>query len=152
MANTYTQFYVHIVFSVKNRELLIPAANKEELHKYIVGIVRNQKCKLIAINSMPDHIHMLCGINPDVAVSALVRDVKSHSTAFINSKKWIKTKFSWQVGFGAFTYSHSQLTVVIRYIENQEHHHRRVTFKDEYLRMLQNFKIKYEGKYVFDLD
>ena len=123
MAGTYTQIYIHIIFSVRKREKMIRGENKEELNKYITGIITNKKQKLIAINSMPDHIHILVGLKPNIALSDLVRFMKSNSSKFINEKKWIRRKFHWQDGFGAFSYSKSQLSEVINYIEDQEKHH-----------------------------
>ncbi len=149
MANTYTQIYIHIVFAVQGRQNLIKKENKEELHKYITGIVRNKKQKLIAINSMPDHVHVFVGMKPSIALSDLVRDMKNNSSVFIKEKKWLRGRFSWQEGFGAFSYGHSQLDAVVKYIQNQEKHHTRRTFKEEYLQMLENFKVEYDEKYVF---
>jgi REP element-mobilizing transposase RayT len=150
MANTYTQIYIHIVFAVQGRQSLIPKTNKEELHRYITGIIRNKKQKLIAINSMPDHVHILVGMTPNIALSDLVRDIKSNSSGFINEKRWTKGKFSWQEGFGAFSYSHSQLHAVINYIQNQEKHHSIKPFREEYLEILKRFNVEYDAKYVFD--
>lgn len=150
MANTYTQIYVHVVFAVHGRQSLIPRAHKEEIHKYITGIVRNKGQKLIAINTMPDHTHMLIGQKPDIALSDLVRDIKANSSGFINHKNWVRGKFRWQEGFGAFSYSHSQLGVVVRYIQDQERHHQKKSFRDEYIDMLKKFNIQYDDKYVFE--
>ncbi len=150
MANTYTQLYVHVVFSVKGRQALIPERHKAELHKYITGIITNKKQKLIQINSMPDHIHILIGVTPNTALSALVKDIKVNSTRFINQKRWTVGQFAWQEGYGAFSYSHSQIPKVAAYIENQETHHSRQTFRDEYLAFLEHFGIAYDLKYVFD--
>ena len=150
MADTYTQLYVHIVFSVKGRHALIPKHHKLELHKYITGIITNKKQKLIQINSMPDHIHILIGMTPDVALSGLVKDIKVNSTRFINQKRWTMGQFAWQTGFGAFSYSHSQIPQVATYIENQEVHHSHQTFRDEYLKFLERFEVAYDLKYVFD--
>ena len=150
MADTYTQLYIHIVFSVKGRQPLILKEYKDELHKYITGIITNKKQKLIQINSMPDHIHILIGITSEIAISDLVRDIKRNATQFINRKRWIAGKFMWQEGFAAFTYSHSQLKDVIAYIENQEIHHSHKTFKEEYLELLKRFDVPYNPKYVFD--
>ena len=150
MANTYTQIYIHVVFAVQVRQNLIPKAHKEELHKYIAGIVRNKGQKLIAINTMPDHAHLLIGLKPDTALSDLVRDIKANSSGFINEKKWMRAKFRWQEGYGAFSYSHSQLGVVVGYIQNQEQHHAKTSFKDEYIDMLKRINIQYDNKYVFD--
>ncbi len=150
MANTYSQLYVQIVFAVKGRQNLISTKWKDEIYKYITGIITNQKQKLIVINGMPDHIHILVGIKPDISISDLVRDIKTNSSKFINEQKWINGKFEWQTGFGAFSYSHSQLTNVIKYIENQEEHHKTKTFKEEYIAFLKLFNIDFKNEYVFD--
>ncbi len=133
MANTYIQIYIHIVFAVQGRQSLIPKAHKEDLHKYITGTLRNNKQKLIAINSMPDHAHILVGMTPTIALSDVVRDIKANSSRFINEKRWIRGRFNWQEGFGAFSYSHSQLNMVVNYIRNQEQHHSIKPFREEYL-------------------
>jgi len=150
MANTYSQIYIQTVFAVDGRLSLIHNEFKEELYKYITGIVRNNKQKLIAINGMSDHVHILIGLKPAMALADLVRDIKAGSSDFINRKKWVRGKFSWQEGYGAFSYGHSQLDTVIRYIQNQEQHHRRRTFKDEYLTWLKKFEIPFEEKYIFE--
>ena len=150
MADTYTQMYVHVVFEVKGRENLISPKWKDELYKYITGIVSNEKQKLIAINGMPDHIHILLGIKPTIALSDLLRDIKANSSRFINEKKWVTGKFEWQNGFGAFTYGHSQLGSIISYIENQEEHHKKKTFKEEYLEFLKLFAIDLKNEYLFE--
>ncbi len=150
MANTYTQIYIHIVFSVHGRQSLIKTEWKERLHKYLTGIVKNEKQKLIVINSMPDHIHLLIGMKPDIALSDLIRDIKSNSSKFINEQRLTRGRFNWQEGFGAFSNSHSQLDTVIRYIQNQERHHAKKTFRQEYLEMLKKFTIDYNDKYVFE--
>lgn len=149
MANTYTQIYIHVVFAVQGRQNLIPKEHKEELHKYITGIIQNKKQKLIIINSMPDHIHLFIGMKPITALSDLVRDLKNNSSNFINAKKWVRGKFNWQEGFGAFSYGHSQIEVVVKYIQNQENHHAKKTFKEEYLEMLKKFNVEYDEKYLF---
>ena len=150
MANTYSQLYVQIVFAVKGRQNLISNKWKDELYKYITGIVANEDQKLIAINGMPDHIHILIGIKPNKALSDLVRDIKANSSRFINEKRWISGKFEWQSGFGAFTYSHSHLANVINYIQHQEEHHQTKTFKEEYIGFLKAFEIDYKDEYVFE--
>ena len=152
MANTFTQIYIHIVFSVKQRESLIQNEWREELHKYITGIIQNKDHKLLAINTMPDHIHIFIGMKPDTSLSELVRDVKANSSKWINEKKFIKTKFQWQEGFGAFSYSHSQLNEVISYIKEQQEHHRKRTFREEYISFLKKYDVQYDSKYVFDID
>ncbi|HEY3134882.1 MAG TPA: IS200/IS605 family transposase, partial [Blastocatellia bacterium] len=118
MANTYTQIYIQVVFAVEWRQCLITPEHKEELHKYITGIIRNDSQKLIAINSMPDHMHILIGLRPDIALSDLVRDIKANSSRFINDEGWLRGRFNWQEGYGAFSYSHSHLDSVVRYIRN----------------------------------
>lgn len=150
MADTYSQLYIQIVFAVKGRQNLISKKWKDEMYKYITGIITNQKQKLIAINGMPDHIHILVGIKPNISLSDLVRDIKSSSSKFINEQKWINGKFEWQNGFGAFSYGHSQLTNIIKYIENQEEHHRTKTFKEEYIAFLKLFNIDFKDEYIFE--
>ena len=150
MANTYTQIYIQIVFAVKGRLNLIPQKHKEELHKYITGIITNRGQKLLAINCMPDHTHVFVGMKPNVCISDLTRDIKSGSSKFIKEKAWIRNNFEWQEGFGAFSYAHSQLTSVIQYIINQEEHHKKRSFKEEYFDFLKKFKIDFEEKYLFD--
>src|SRR5438132_13546272 len=149
MANTYSQIYIQTVFTVDGRLSLIRPEIKEELYKYMTGIVRNNKQKLIAINGMSDHVHILIGLKPAMALADLVRDIKANSSDFINRKKWVHGRFSWQEGYGAFSYGHSQLDTIIRYIRNQEQHHSRRSFKEEYLTLLRRFDIAFEEKYVF---
>ena len=149
MANTYTQIYIHVVFAVEGRQCLIRPDHNDELQKYITGIVTAKKHKLIAINNMPDHLHMLIGLRPDAALSDLVRDVKAGSSKFINDKRWMAGRFSWQEGFGAFSHARSQLDTVIRYIQNQQKHHVRKSFRDEYVQLLEKFGVSYDLKYIF---
>ena len=134
---------------MEGRQNLIELQHNDELQKYITGIVSAQKHKLIAINNMPDHLHLLVGLRPDAALSDLVRDVKAGSSKFINEQRWVKGRFSWQEGFGAFSYSRSQLGAVIRYIENQQKHHAKKTFRDEYVELLEKFSVEYDGRYIF---
>jgi putative transposase len=150
MANTFSQIYIQTVFAVSNRQSLIKPDFKEELYKYVSGIVRNQGQKLIAINGMPDHLHILIGLKPSMALADLVRDIKADSSTYVNKKKWVRGKFTWQEGYGAFSYGHSQLNTIVRYIQNQEKHHSRRTFKNEYLSLLRKFDIRFQDKYVFD--
>ena len=150
MANTYSQIYIQVVFAVEWRQSLIRNENREELHKYITGIVRNKGQKMIVINSRPDHVHMLLGMQPDLALSELVREVKKVSTMFINENRWVKGRFNWQEGFGAFSYSRSGLDAVVRYIQRQDEHHAKSSFKDEYLRLLRKFDVAFDARYVFD--
>lgn len=150
MANTYSQIYIQIVFAVKGRQNLISKANREELHKYITGIVTKREQKMLAIFAMPDHVHILVGLKPTIAISELVRDVKAGSSGFINENKWVGGKFNWQEGFGCFSYSKSHVDNVIKYILNQEEHHHNKTFKEEYLDFLQKFEIEYDERYLFE--
>ena len=150
MANTYTQIYIQIVFAVKGRQNLIAKENREELHKFITGIVTNRGQKLFAVFAMPDHVHILVSIGPTILISDLVRDIKAGSSKFINDEKWINGKFNWQEGYGAFSYSKSSVDSVVKYILNQEEHHKKKKFKDEYLDLLEKFEIEYNQKYLFD--
>jgi putative transposase len=149
MANTYTQIYVQIVFAVQGRQNLIPRQHNDELQKYMTGIISGQGQKVIAINNMPDHFHILVGQTPNVALSDLVRGIKAGSSGFINDRRWALGRFSWQEGFGAFSYAHSQLDAVIRYIQNQQEHHRRTTFQEEYLEFLKRFNVPHDERYTF---
>jgi putative transposase len=149
MANTFTQIYIQTVFAVNGRDSLIRSDFKEELYKYITGIVRNNGSKLISINGMPDHIHILIGWKPSKALPDLVRDMKADSSNFINENKWVRGRFNWQEGYGAFSYGHSQLDTIIRYIQNQERHHKRKSFKHEYTSFLRKFDIVFDEKFVF---
>ena len=150
MANTYTQLYIHFVFAAKGRASLINNSVKEPIYKYISGIITNQKQKLYIINGMPDHIHILVSMKPNMCPSDLVREIKEHSTKFINEEKLIAGKFQWQEGFGGFSVSPNQLDVVINYIKNQEEHHQKRTFKEEYLEMLKQYCIDYKDAYLFE--
>jgi len=150
MANTYSQIYIHIVFSVKGRQNLILKSFREELHKYITGIVQNRDQKMLAVYCMPDHTHILIGLRPSISISDLVRDIKASSSKFINDKKMVRGKFNWQEGFGVFSYSRSQVNNVIRYILKQEEHHKKKTFKEEYIDLLKKFEIEYDEKYLFE--
>ena len=150
MADTYSQIYIHIVFAVKRRDNLISKKWKDELYKYITGIITNEGQKLLAINGMPDHIHILIGLKPAAVLSSIVRDIKANSSKFINDRKWIAGKFEWQQGFGAFSYSHSQLTNVINYIQNQEEHHKTKTFREEYIDLLKLYNIDFKNEFIFN--
>lgn len=150
MPNTYSQIYVHIVFAVKFRQNLISETNREEVQRFITGIVTKRSIKLIAIYAMPDHVHIFIELKPSILLSDLVRDIKSASSKFINDKNWIRGKFSWQAGFGAFSYSHSHIDRVVKYILNQKEHHRVKTFKEEYIELLQKFNVDYKDEYLFD--
>lgn len=149
MANTYTQIHIQFVIAVKFRQALIHPGFKERLHQYITGIIRNNGHKLIAINSMPDHLHLFIGFRPDQSLSDLMRIVKGESSEWINQENFTPVKFRWQEGYGAFSYSRSQLSVVASYIYNQEEHHKKFSFAEEYKSFLEKFEIDYEDKYVF---
>jgi REP element-mobilizing transposase RayT len=150
MAGTFSQIYIQIVFSVKGRENLISARWKDELHQYIAGIIRSKDQKPIIVNGMPDHIHIFVGLKPSMAISDLARDVKNNSSNFINDNRLVIGKFSWQEGYGAFSYSHSQIENVYNYILHQEEHHKTKTFREEYTELLRKFEIQYNEKYLFD--
>jgi REP element-mobilizing transposase RayT len=150
MANTFSQIYIQTVFAVSNRQSLIKPEFKEELYKYITGIVKNQGQKLIAINGVADHVHILIGLRPAMALADLVREIKCDSSNFINKERLVHGRFSWQEGYGAFSYGHSQLNTIIRYIQNQEKHRNRRSFRTEYLTLLRKFDIAFEEKYVFE--
>jgi putative transposase len=150
MANTYTQLYLQVVFAVKGRQSLIREINREQLEKFITGIVQKRNHKMLSIYAMPDHVHLLIGIKPDQSISDLVRDVKAGSSKYINDSKWTNGRFSWQEGYGAFTYSRSQIDKVVKYILNQEEHHKVKTFREEYIAFLDKFQVEYYSKYLFD--
>lgn len=150
MANTYSQIFIQIVFAVQGRDNLIKESFRDELEKYICGIINGKKEKALAIYCMPDHVHILISIKPDTLISSLVRDIKSNSSAFIADKKFLPYKFNWQEGYGAFSYSKSQIDEVSKYIHNQPEHHKKRSFKEEYIALLKKFEIDYNEKYLFD--
>jgi REP element-mobilizing transposase RayT len=149
MSNTYTQVHIHAIFTVQNRDCIINKKWKDELYKYITGIIKHNHHKLLIINGMPDHIHILFGLRPTQSLSDLMQDIKGSSSKWINKKKFVRGKFSWQEGYGAFSYSKSQLPVIIKYIENQEKHHKKKTFIEEYVEFLQKFDVEYDERYIF---
>jgi Transposase and inactivated derivatives len=149
MANTYTQIHIHVVFAVQNRSSLINKDWQSRLYQYIVGIIQNHEHKVLAIGGTPDHIHILFGFRPTQSLSALMQNVKRDSSDWINKTRLTKERFSWQEGYGAFSYSKSQLSNVINYIESQEEHHKKRTFTDEYKKILQDFGVEYNDKYIF---
>lgn len=150
MAGTFSQIYIQIIFAVKGRQNLIQKNWKVELNKYISGIIKGKNQKPIIVNGMPDHIHVFTGLRPSMAISDLVRDIKNNSTKFINERKFVRGKFSWQDGYGAFSYSHSHIGKVYNYILNQEKHHKKKTFKEEYFEFLRKFEIEHNKNYLFD--
>ena len=151
MANTYTQLYIHCVFAPKFREALLQPEWDERLRMYISGIVRLNEHKMIAINNMPDHVHLLVGLNPKQSISEMIKLIKCDSSEWINKEKLTKRKFHWQDGYGAFTNSKTQLDAVVNYIANQQEHHKKVSFISEYLNMLKKFEVEYDERYIFKL-
>ncbi len=149
MSNTYTQLHVQLIFAVKFRLALIDKKWKSRLHKYMSGVFQNDGHKLLQINSMPDHLHLFGGFRPSYSISSICQHLKSESTKWINSEGLCEGRFEWQEGYGAFSYSKSQVDSVIRYIMNQEAHHKKETFLDEYRRFLRSFEIEYDEKYIF---
>ncbi len=149
MANTYTQLHIQFVFAVKYRAALIQKSWQDELHKYITGIFQANGHKILQLNSMPDHIHILSGMRPTQSISSVVQNVKTESSIWIKAQKFCTTPFAWQEGYGAFSYSKSHVPDVIRYIQNQEIHHKKETFLDEYRRFLKAFEIEYDEQYIF---
>ena len=149
MANTYTKIHVQFIFAVKYRMGIIHRTWKDELYKYITGIIQTQRHKVLAINGMPDHIHILAGIRPSQSISDLLQDIKAGSSKWINDNKLVKGNFKWQGGYGAFSYGASQLKNVIGYINNQEMHHKKISFRDEYLSFLKHFDVEYDERYIF---
>lgn len=150
MANTYSQIYIQIVFAVKGRENLIKETFRDELEKYICGIVNGKNQKVLAVYCVPDHTHLLLSIKPNISISDLVRDIKVNSSGLINDRKFLRSKFHWQEGFGAFSYSKSHLDNVIKYIISQPEHHQKKTFKVEYLEFLKKFEVEYDERYLFE--
>ncbi|HRK53491.1 MAG TPA: IS200/IS605 family transposase [Cyclobacteriaceae bacterium] len=150
MAGTFSQIYIQVIFAVKGRENLLQKPWREDAFKYIAGVVKNKGHKPIIVNGVSDHVHLFIGLKPAMALSDLVRDIKNNTSNFINEKQYIKGKFSWQEGYGAFSYAHSQMNQVYQYILNQEEHHKNQTFKEEYLSLLKEFEIEHDEKYLFE--
>ncbi len=150
MPGTYSQIYIQIVFAVNGRDNLILEPWRTELHKYISGIITNRNQKSIIVGGVTDHVHIFVGLRPSMAISDLVRDVKNNSTNFINKRKFVKGRFSWQESFGSFSYSHSHIDSVYKYILNQEEHHRKQTFQEEYISFLEKFAVDYDERYLFE--
>ena len=148
MANTFTQIYLHFVFAVQNRYSIIQPEWKNELYKYITGIIQNNNHKLIAINGTANHIHMAVGYKPHQLISNLLQDIKGDSSKWINKKCFVRGKFNWQQGYGAFSFSHSQIDRVAKYINNQEQHHKKKTFREEYIELLKKYDVPYNEKYI----
>ncbi|WP_336514650.1 IS200/IS605 family transposase [Pollutibacter soli] len=150
MPNTNHQIYLQFVFAVKFRYALIPKQNKEEIHKYLTGLVQHRNAKMLAVHCMPDHCHLFVGYHPAKHIPDFVKEVKNESNEFINQRRLSRGKFAWQEGYGVFSYSRSQIDSVIKYVNNQEIHHRKKTFREEYLQLLQKFNVDFDEKYLFD--
>ena len=150
MANTYTQCYFHLVFSVKNRDGLIRREWKDELERYVTGIVQNHRHKMLAIGTMPDHVHILIGYNVNHLIPDLVEEIKTSSNKLVKEKRLSRFKFEWQKGYGAFTHSHSQIDLVVKYILSQEEHHKKRPFREEYFEILEKNEVQFKDEYVFE--
>ena len=150
MSGTFSQIYLQIIFAVKSRQNLLHESWRQEIFKYMAGIIKEKKQKPIIVNGISDHVHLFVGLKPSMCISDLVRDIKSNTTNFINDKKILGNKFSWQEGYGVFSYAHSQINTVYHYVENQEEHHRKKSFREEYIDFLEKFQIEYKEKYLFD--
>lgn len=146
----FTQLHIQLVFAVKHRDRLLRDDIRKEVFSYMSGIVTNLKHKSIIINGVSDHVHVFLGLNPSVSISDTIWELKRNSSLFINSNKWFNSKFNWQEGYGAFSYSKSQVENVFNYIKNQEMHHKKRTFRDEYIEFLEKFEIEYDKKYLFE--
>ncbi|MEZ0487532.1 IS200/IS605 family transposase [Fibrella aquatica] len=149
MPNTYTQIHIQLVFAVKHRAAVIGPTWKYELYNYMTGIIQNHNHKLIAINGLPDHVHILIGMRPTQSLSNLMQQLKQDSSKWINEKQRTSGRFAWQEGYGAFSYGKSQLPAVIQYIDQQKEHHKTRTFLDEYRRFLDVFGIEYDEQFLF---
>lgn len=149
MAGTYTQIHLHLVFAVQNRHSLIHDSWKERLYQYITGIIQTQKHKVVIINGMPDHLHIVIGMKPTQSLSELMQDIKGSSSKWINDNKLSAGKFAWQQGYGAFSYNRSQLPKLIDYVKNQEEHHKKKRFSEEYKDFLKAFEVEFDEKYIF---
>ena len=149
MANTFTQLHVQFVFAVQNRACLIQPSWEEELFKYITGIVKNHKHKMLAINGMPDHVHIFLGLHPTQSISSLMQTVKGESSEWINKKRFVSGRFQWQEGYGAFSYSHDRVNQIVNYVLNQKDHHKTRPFLEEYIELLKEFDVPYDNQYIF---
>lgn len=150
MANAYTQLYTQLVFAVKYRQALIRPDWEKHLYQYITGIVQNRRHKMMAINGMPDHIHIFVGMHPAESVSSLVQEIKKASSIFVKEKKFTSHRFQWQAGYGAFSYSKSHAHRVVNYVLKQKEHHYKKSFREEYLELLRAFEVEYQAEYLFD--
>jgi REP element-mobilizing transposase RayT len=149
MANTYNQIYIHIVFAVKYRDAAIAKSWRQELYQYIIGLIERRGHKVYAVGGVSDHIHILVSLSPKQAISELVQEVKRASSLWIKEKRFVRCRFAWQEGFGVFSYGKSQIDNVVKYIQNQEIHHAKRTFRDEYVSLIKLFGVEYDAKYLF---
>lgn len=149
MAGTFSQIYIHCVFAVKDRETLLQKPWRDDVFKYMAGIIKAKGQKPIIVNGISNHVHLFVGLKPSMCLSDLLRDVKNNTTNYINEKKFVRGKFAWQEGYGAFSYGQSQIEHVYNYILEQENHHKNKTFREEYLELLRVFKVEYEEKFLF---
>lgn len=152
MANTYTQLFIQLVFAVRGRKNLINESFRIEFEKLICGIVQKHDCKVYAIYCNPDHTHVLLSLDPKLSLSKIVEIIKANSSKWLNEKRYTPMKFEWQKGYGAFTYSKSQIDQVVKYIFNQPEHHKKQNFKEEYILLLKKFDIDFDTRYLFDAD
>jgi len=150
MPKTHTQLYVQYVFTVKGRKNFLPLEHNKVLHKFIRGIVEKRKSTLLAINNTSDHMHILASLNPNYSFSKFIQEIKAGSSKYINDQKWLTGKFLWQSGYGAFSYSKSHLDNVINYINDQQRHHQKMTFREEFVEFLEKFRVEYDEKYLFE--
>ena len=150
MPNTFTQIHIHVVFAVQNRISLINKSWRERLYKYIIALIQKHGHKVLSIGGMPDHVHILFGFRPTQALSKLIQEVKRDSSEWITKEKLVMGKFSWQEGYGAFSYSKSHISQMANYIEKQEEHHKKRTFIDEYKKILRDFDLNYDERYIFN--
>jgi REP element-mobilizing transposase RayT len=148
MANTYTQIHIHCVFAVKYRKAMVDKSFKEELYEYITGIIQQRGHKMLAIGGTSNHIHIFFGLRVNESLSDLMQAVKRNSSLWINQNHKTQSKFEWQKGFGAFSYSKSHVSAVVNYIKRQEEHHRKKAFSEEYIRILKDFDVKYDERYI----
>jgi len=150
MAGTFTQLYIQYVFAVKGRANLLQKPWRDDVFKYMAGIIKGKNQKSIIVNGVADHVHIFVGLKPSMCISDLVRDIKNNSSNFINEQKFLKGKFEWQEGYGAFSYAQSQIDNVYKYIANQEEHHKKKTFKEEYIDFLLKYEIEFKEEYLFE--
>ena len=150
MAGTFSKIYIQYVFAVKGRQNLLLKPWRADVFKYMSGIIKEKGQKSIIVNGVSDHVHVFVGLKPSMCIADLVRDIKNNSSKFINEQKWLNNRFSWQEGYGAFSYAHSQIETVYQYILNQDAHHKNKTFRSEYLDFLKKFEVEYNEKYLFD--